>query len=76
MSFGEILKKITDGTSLSVILENGVLKIYNPDYDLYPGFEFTKNGIIVSCSAFGHSESVLLTWEEVECLKETLKIQD
>jgi hypothetical protein len=46
--------------------------IESEDYDIYKSFQFTENGIVVIESCAGYDNKVLLTWEEVGKIKDTL----
>lgn len=57
---------ILDGTELS----DSSLTYNSPDYDIYIGMKITKDGITFSQDGFGHLSSQLLTWEEVDQLRQ------
>jgi len=69
MTFFGIIKRIREESGLSVTLEDGALKFESPDYDLFPSFEFTRDGVALKCSMGRHSDTALLTWEEIEFIK-------
>jgi len=69
MTFFGIIERIRKETGLAVTLEDGALKFESPDYDLVPEFAFTKEGLSLACRMGQHSDSALLTWEEIEFIK-------
>ena len=69
MTFFEIIKRLREESGLAVSLEDGALKIESLDYDLYPSFEFTKNGMRIKCHMGQTANQTLLTWEEIEFIK-------
>jgi hypothetical protein len=68
MTFFGIIKRLREESGLAVSLEDGALKIESW-LDLYPSFEFTKNGMRIKCHMGQTANQTLLTWEEIEFIK-------